>query len=81
MVASANLESTFDPSDHPDHDRLRRQDAADVDGTLVVGRLRSAGDLLLRPACREPPLVTSSRPTGPQQMITTSIFSACVSIL
>lgn len=37
-------------SDHPHDHRLRWQDPADVDRTVIIGRFCSAGDLLLRPA-------------------------------
>lgn len=45
---------TSDPSDHPYNHWLRWQDSADMDGTVAISRFCSAGDLLLRPACREP---------------------------
>lgn len=41
------------PSDHPHNHRLRWQNPADVDRTLIIGRFCSAGDLLLRPASCE----------------------------
>lgn len=44
---------TSDPSDHPYNHRLRWQDPADVDGTVIISRFCSAGDLLLRPASCE----------------------------
>ena len=44
---------TSDPSDHPDNHRLRWQDPADVDGTVVIRRVCSAGDFLLRSASCE----------------------------
>lgn len=40
-------------TDHSDHHRLWRQDAKDVDWTDVVCRVRPAGYLLLRLACRK----------------------------
>lgn len=45
---------TSDPSDHPYNHWVWWQDPTDMDGTAVISRFCSSGDLLLRPASCEP---------------------------